>query len=155
MKFISHRGNLNGPEKSHENSPSRVDHVLNLGFDCEIDLWAEVSVEEEVNFSLGHDEPQYLLTNDWLAERQNKLWIHCKNFVALSELPRLKRNLNFFWHENDAYTLTSHGFIWVYPGNIVPSNGIFVLPERTCTDLSQIKMLPIQGFCSDFIAEMR
>ena len=25
-----------------------------------------------------------------------------------------KSNYNFFWHENDKFTITSHGFIWTH-----------------------------------------
>ena len=26
------------------------------------------------------------------------------------------QNFNYFWHQEDDYTLTSEGYVWVYPG---------------------------------------
>ena len=26
------------------------------------------------------------------------------------------KSLNYFWHQTDDFTLTSHGYIWTYPG---------------------------------------
>ena len=39
MKFISHRGNIDGPNPEWENDPSRIEDVLNKGYDVEIDVW--------------------------------------------------------------------------------------------------------------------
>jgi hypothetical protein len=61
---------------------------------------------------------------------------------------------NFFWHQNDDYTLTSKGYPWVYPGKMVPSNGIFVLPEECDLELSSIRDMTIFGVCSDFIGDI-
>ena len=38
MKYISHRGNLDGRNLKTENSPNQIDTVLSLGYDVEIDL---------------------------------------------------------------------------------------------------------------------
>jgi len=37
------------------------------------------------------------------------LWIHCKNLKALELVPS---ETNYFWHQNDDFTLTSKGYIW-------------------------------------------
>ena len=39
MKFISHRGNINGKNESMENHPLAIQTALNAGFDVEIDVW--------------------------------------------------------------------------------------------------------------------
>ena len=39
MKVISHRGNLNGPNKQTENTIESIKTAINLGFDVEIDVW--------------------------------------------------------------------------------------------------------------------
>ena len=39
VKFISHRGNLNGPNKKTENTVKQIDFVINEGFECEVDVW--------------------------------------------------------------------------------------------------------------------
>ena len=54
MYFISHRGNLNGPNSKKENSINYINNALNQNFEVEIDLWFEKN-----NFYLGHDSPKY------------------------------------------------------------------------------------------------
>jgi len=54
MKFISHRGNLTGPNPERENHPSYILEATANGFEVEIDLWYENG-----KLILGHDEPQY------------------------------------------------------------------------------------------------
>ena len=39
MFFISHRGNLKGPNKDEENKIEYIDKALKKNFDVEIDLW--------------------------------------------------------------------------------------------------------------------
>ena len=81
----------------------------------------------------------------------NKLWIHCKNMDALSQLNELDPSglkLNYFWHENDLGVLTSRGYIW--SANVY-KRGILVLPEFFATD-------PIEdtlGICSDYITNYK
>ena len=53
MKFIAHRGNLNGPEPDKENSITQIKKCIELGFDVEIDLRV---INEEL--WLGHDQPK-------------------------------------------------------------------------------------------------
>ena len=38
MIIISHRGNLDGPDKERENNPHFIDDCITKGFDVEIDL---------------------------------------------------------------------------------------------------------------------
>ena len=38
MKFISHRGNLDGPMKEFENHPDYINDAIKKGFDVEIDV---------------------------------------------------------------------------------------------------------------------
>lgn len=108
MKFISHRANLYGPEHDKENKPERILETIKLGFDVEIDLRVISG-----NFFLGHDDPQYEINKDFLLKNKSNLWIHAKNFEAAKILK--STSLNWFWHENDKFVLTSHGHIWAYP----------------------------------------
>lgn len=154
MKLISHRGNLNGPDKNFENNPLKINLALEKGYDCEVDLWAVESDDGQVNFFLGHDSPEHLIQEDWLSVRKTQLWIHCKNMLALAMLSESKHNFNFFWHNIDDYTVTSLGYIWVYPGHPVPRNGILVLPEKHHHDLKDLNKSRVYGVCSDFVGEM-
>ena len=54
MKLISHRGNINGPNKEQENHPDYITSALKQGYDVEVDVWLI-----DGNIVLGHDEPQY------------------------------------------------------------------------------------------------
>ena len=141
MKLISHRGNINGPNQSRENSPNYIIEALDAGYDVEIDIWYK-----DNSIWLGHDEPTYPIDIFWLFERKSKLWIHCKNVEAVVFLQECKCKFNYFWHQEDTLTLTSQGFIWVYPGKQPISRSIAVMPE-----LNQESILDCTGVCSDFI----
>ncbi len=104
MKIISHRGNLEGPDLSSENKPSQIIEALKLGFDVEIDVW---NIDD--HFFLGHDQPSHKIDSKFLLN--DKLWCHAKNLSALEKM--LKMNLNCFWHQEDDFTVTSKGFIWI------------------------------------------
>ena len=138
MILISHRGNLNGKFLEKENSKNYIDVAINLGYDVEIDVRYH-----ENEWFLGHDEPLYKIEYNWLIDRKNKLWVHCKNINAVTEL--LNSDINFFWHENDVLTLTSKNFIWAHPNKQPIKNSIAVLPELNNEDITQCI-----GVCSDY-----
>jgi len=145
-RLISHRGNLNGRSSSEENNPNYIDIALSKGYDVEIDLWFYND-----NFYLGHDGATYLVTLNWLVERSLKLWVHCKDLKTIEELKRLEdengiRSINYFFHESDDTTITSHGVLWVYPGKQPIKYSIAVLPEINKDDVSKC-----YGICSDII----
>lgn len=137
MRKISHRGNLTGP--SHrENQAYYLMEAIEAGYDVELDLWR---VSDRL--WLGHDGPQYLITESFLLEIGHAAWIHCKNLEALHFLNTVFPQLNYFWHQEDDYTLTSQGYIWAYPGQSVSSRAVIVdllledVPEDAfgvCTD---------------------
>ena len=89
-KLISHRGNISGPNISLENDPRYILEALSLGYDCEVDVWL---VKKELY--LGHDEPTYKTSMDFLSRHEESLWVHCKNFEAL-EYFNEKKQLNYF-----------------------------------------------------------
>jgi hypothetical protein len=142
MILISHRGNLEGKIPEKENHPDYIDEAIELGFDVEIDLWGI-----EGMLFLGHDEPQYGITQHWLNQRCSKLWIHCKNTEALEWLNMIGE-FNYFWHEKDTATLTSKGYVWAYPGKQPINNSIAVMPEIYNEEVKHCK-----GVCSDYIKE--
>lgn len=148
MKFISHRGNLKGKFLKNENLPEQIDYCISIGFDVEIDIRFISN-----NFYLGHDEPQDKISLKWIKDRKNKLWIHCKDLESLKNLNKYK-NINYFWHQEDDFTLTSHNFIWTYPGKQLTKNSIAVLPELYY-NIIDIKKLNCYGICSDFIGEIK
>ena len=120
MKLIAHRGNFLGPNKERENSLKYIQEALDAGYEAEVDIWGRNQLW------LGHDGPQYPCPMKFLMENKDKLWIHCKNLEAIHTLSEFNL-LNYFWHEKDKFTLTSHKFIWTYPGNRVCNRSVLVM----------------------------
>ena len=143
QKLISYRGNLLGSNPDLENSPSAIQQAIKKGFDCEIDLWVK-----DKKIFLGHDYPQYEIDIDFLLDINQFIWIHCKNLSAINYLTEKSDIFNFFWHENDKFTLTSKGFIWTYPNNEYDKNSVIVnlsaelVLEKDC-----------YGICSDYVSQ--
>lgn len=144
MILIAHRGNTAGPS-SLENSPEQINNAINLGFDVEVDV-RYINGE----WWLGHDEPNYKISSLNMFDC-SRIWWHCKNFEALTELNG--SNLNYFWHQEDDHTLTSKGFIWTYPGKEVGNTNVIVMPE-TVMSVSDIKLLKCFAICSDYVADL-
>ena len=150
MIFIAHRGNIDGKKPWAENKSKYIDSAIKQGYDVEIDVWF---ISE--TFYLGHDEAQEYIGLDWLLERSDKLWVHCKNIDAVEEFKRLEneqniKDINWFWHQNDDVTLTSHGYIWKYPGIPTIKNCIVVMPE-----LNNDSLKDCIGVCSDNVQDFK
>jgi hypothetical protein len=141
MILISHRGNINGRVASMENTPEYIDNAIRLNYDVEIDIWY---IDGKIY--LGHDEPQYEINYDWLNNRLDKLWIHCKNVDSLCWIKNT--NLHYFWHESDTVTLTSKNYIWAFPGKQPINDSISVMPEINNDDISKCI-----GICSDYVSK--
>jgi hypothetical protein len=146
MKLISHRGNLNGPNKERENHPDYIYEAIQAGYDVEVDVWWV-----DGKFKLGHDEPQYDFPFDLFNNFYPKLWIHCKNMDALSQLNELDSNgskLNYFSHEEDLGVLTSRGYIW---STNLYKRGILVMPEIFNKEPNEDTF----GVCSNYITKYK
>ena len=137
MLFISHRGNLKGPNPDQENKPDYVLLAAKANFEVEIDVWY---VNNEV--FLGNDKPQYKINEDFVT--YPKFWCHAKNIEALLFLTNKKSHC--FWHQQDDFTLTSNKFIWTYPGKTITSNSIFYMPEKSKDVIWQ----SAAGICTDY-----
>jgi hypothetical protein len=141
MILISHRGNLNGPNPERENSPGYIDEAIKAGYDVEIDIWLNDGI-----LYLGHDSIQYETSLQWLENRKDKLWIHCKNIEAIEVFNFFSYDYQYFWHQEDTLTLTSKNTIWAYPGKQPIQNSIAVMPEIYNDNLDHC-----MGVCSDYI----
>jgi len=152
MKLIAHRGNINGPIFSNENNPQYIDSTIKLGYDVEIDLRSK-----EHKFYLGHDEPQYHVPMTWLVSNRNKLWIHCKDLDSLTILSNTSVDFNYFWHQDDDFTLTSQNYIWTYPGKSFNSKSIVVMPEWNIALEQFVDILNYKcfGICSDYVEKLK
>lgn len=148
MRFISHRGNINGPNPERENHPDYIDEALGRGFEVEIDVWYKNG-----KLFLGHDKPQYPIELSYLTlpQRKGVIWCHAKNLETLDIL--LDNGLHCFVHNNDDATLTSQNFVWTYPGKKHVKNSIAVVPEKAGNKIDGKSN--IVGICSDYIHQWR
>ena len=137
MIYISHRGYINGVDERIENNPNNITKLLEKNIHVEVDVRYYND-----SFYLGHDDPKYKIDVNFLKHKN--LWCHAKNFETLDEIRKI--DCHYFWHQEDDYTLTSKGFVWVYPGKPLIKNSIAVLPEKFKQDISIC-----YGICTDNI----
>ena len=139
MILIAHRGNTEGPNPEYENSPAYIKYALSQGYDVEIDVWYM-----EGKWILGHDEPQYETDFNFLC--LSNLWVHCKHYASLQQMAKVGRGINFFYHTDEDYVLTSQNWIWAYPGMKGGEKTICVLPESL-----NLSVEGFEGVCSDYV----
>ena len=146
MLFISHRGNLHGPNPDKENTVSYIERALSDNYAVEVDV---IDYDDNGTFTLGHDKKQEEVSAGWITRKN--LFAHAKNYKSLSGL--LKHGAHCFYHTDEEYVLTSKNIIWCYPGVSYQNNSdcVIVLPE-----LYPMKAWrSAYGICSDYIAQYR
>jgi YrbI family 3-deoxy-D-manno-octulosonate 8-phosphate phosphatase len=144
MKFISHRGNINGKILDRENTTSYIQEALDAGYDVEIDVWM---IGKE--FFLGHDGPGEVVSRDFL--QNSRLWVHSKNIQAFLELSKYHK-INTFFQDDDLVVITSNGSFWNHSDNTIQHpNTILVSLEWD----SNLKYSDSLGVCSDNIRKFR
>jgi len=143
MKLISHRGNICGRFLDKENRPSYIDCALQLGYDVEVDV-------RYVNgaFWLGHDTPDYKISESWISLRNSKLWLHCKDIFSAIKLKNM--NVNYFCHTSDPYVPVSSGHFWVHDLTL-PIDHNCIIPLLNKTDVTSYTGNQPYGICTDFI----
>jgi len=150
VKYIAHRALFDGPDPARENHPDQILAALAAGWDCEIDVWWD-----DKHWYLGHDVPEHQVTKNFLY--RPGLWMHCKNLEALTRVATLRtvEKAHFFWHNTDDYTLTSHGFIWTYPGKELTEDAIWNQPEIDIDWRVNVKnQVECYGICSKHVDEI-
>jgi len=150
MKIIAHRGNLSGPNPETENTLEQIDKCIDLGYDVEVDIRYDVATDK---LMLGHDEPNNLVSWWCLANRSSRLWLHCKDIMTLHHFSSSTSGYNFFWHQNDDYTLTSKQIIWSYPNKTYTANTVIVMPELNDLNNDLLKVTNCYGICTDYPTE--
>jgi hypothetical protein len=139
MLIISHRGNTSGPNEILENNPNHIKGLLQSNIEVEIDVWFIDNV-----LFLGHDKPQYVVNENFLKSKG--LWCHAKNLDALDYM--LKNNIkNYFWHQEDNFTLTSSGYIWTFHNKPVTNKSIIVDFKQNWKDENYNSY----GVCVDYL----
>lgn len=143
MRWILHRGNTAGPN-SIENNPEKMLTLIKDGYELEIDLWYR-----DNNFYLGHDAPEYEIEESYLDN--SGLWIHCKDAITLEYMNVNKKYLNYFYHTDEDYVLTSKGYIWCYVGKPALENSVIVMPEKVLESYTWSELLSKNCIiCSDY-----
>lgn len=151
MKLIAHRANTNGPNSNTENNPDKIIECIENGYNVEVDIRYDIKTD---TLWLGHDTPEYMVNWWWLAGKADHLWIHCKDIQTLHEFSTKTSSYNYFWHQNDDYTLTSKNYIWSYPGKSYTSNTVIVMPETVNIDLKMLSVYNCYGVCTDFVDKL-
>lgn len=145
MKIISHRGNLKGIVSNKENRPSYIDCAIGCGYEVEIDI-RYINGE----FWLGHDTSDYKITKEWILNRIEDLWYHCKNLDAAIELKKLNPNIKYFCHSQDPYIITSTNHFWVHDLNLkLDENCIIPLLDEESVLKFNDKI--VYAVCTDYV----
>lgn len=147
MILISHRGNVSEILPNRENSPDYIDEAIAQGYGVEMDVRLVNGV-----LSLGHDFPQYDISLDWLLDRNKHLWIHCKNFAALSYL--IDKDVKTFYHQKENHTIINNcNLIWSHELSEADENSI--IPLLSKEDIAKPHPKNVYGICSDFVELLR
>lgn len=145
MLLISHRGNINSVQPAFENSPHYIDNAILSGYDVEMDVRL---INNEIY--LGHDEPDYKISLEWLLERKKHLFIHTKNFGVLSYL--IDKDLRTFYHQKENHTIINNcNLIWSH--ELSEANEKSIIPLISKEDIEKQVKIPdnVYGICSDFV----
>ena len=110
MRFIAHRGNLEGPKPGLENTVDYLQTAFDECYGIEVDLQTVNGV-----LYLGHDNPQEIVTHTvWKLLEKPGVYCHAKDLQSLALL--ITHNCETFYHTNEDIVFTSKGKIWCYPG---------------------------------------
>tara|TARA_R100000008_G_scaffold47035_1_gene27800 strand:+ start:6045 stop:6506 length:462 start_codon:yes stop_codon:yes gene_type:complete len=153
MHLIAHRGNTHGSNPARENTPEYIEEAIDKGFDVEIDIRAQRHADSNwtYRYILGHDQGDIQVPYEWLLQHADKLWVHCKDLASLRAL--YGSPLNYFWHQEDDFTLTSQNIIWTYPLKNVTDKSVIVCFTKQEAE-SYIENYPVFGICCDWVGEI-
>lgn len=159
MEIISHRGNLDGPDPSRENTIEAITGAMALGYSVEFDVRML-----DGYFYFGHDKPQMPIDLAALSELNQVydgiLYAHCKTVGSLqkfSSCPDLHYEISRcsiipFFHDIDECVLLINGQVWIHPrvqltADIMLERTIYVSPGMI--EPGNLNGL-IDGICTDY-----
>lgn len=149
MLLISHRGNVSGKIEHLENSIDYIKDAIKNGFHVETDV---IFFNKSYYFGHCKNSVREKVNLKFLKQNSDKLLIHCKDIQSLFFIRNL--NLNYFYHDNESYTISSNQWIISHSENIPKKleikNTIVMLPEKF--GLSKKNLLKCSGICSDIIS---
>lgn len=147
MILISHRGNIDCVLPEQENSPAYIERAILLGYDVEIDIRL---IDGKIY--LGHDFPQYEISFDWLLDKRQHLWVHTKNFKALSFL--IDKEVKTFFHQKEKHTIINNcNLIWSH--ELSEANEKSIIPLLSIDDINRFRGTNVYGICSDFVSTLK
>lgn len=146
MMLIAHRGNTVGPSAS-ENKPEYLAEAIERGFTVEVDVWTTRG-----GLWFGHDRAEHLVPDGWIERYASSSIFHCKNLEALVSMRLI--GCHYFWHQEDEYTLTSKGVVWVYPHRPFLPTRNFICCQPDARTLPE-DWRGLGGICSDYVDNLR
>jgi len=142
MKFISHRGNIDGVRPAFENNPQYVDIALQYGYYVFIDVWYDSG-----NFWLGNKVKQYSIFEGFLE--QEKYICNPKDWKTFDKLFS-NEHIHTLWNDIDYYTITSKGWVWAHEHAEDYSENSII------THFNDMDVVPgVAGVCSNYIRSIR
>lgn len=144
MILISHRGNVSGINTDLENSPEYIDLAL-ARYNVEVDLWSI-----DGGLFLGHDFPSYRIEENYLDERKNRLWVHCKSVDCFLEY---HKRYHCFFHDKEDIVVTSNMYVITHVNYGIKEGCVAMMPEVHGYSIEQLSRC--SGICSDVIEEYR
>lgn len=148
MILISHRGNIDNIKPEMENRLEYIQAAIDAGYEVEVDVWVK-----DGRFFLGHDGPQYEFDPAWMYARNDKLWVHTKNFTALRTL--IDSNLRIFFHEQEKHTII-HNCKLIWSHNLEEADEKSIIPLLSLESLmSKYEEVKVYGICSDYVGILK
>lgn len=147
MRLIAHRGNIRGKILHLENTEPYIIDAIAQGYQVEIDMWYV-----NQTLYLGHDDPLYKTSFEFLHEHSAELLIHCRDLKTLEFMHNDKKlsKFNYFYHVTEPAVISSHGDIIMHShANRCIDNSIYMLPEILGIKNRYLKKCA--GICSDVI----
>lgn len=152
MKLISHRGNIDNVLPHRENTHEYIQEAIDAGYDVEID----VRCMSDNRLYLGHDNPDHEVTLQWLRDRKDRLWVHTKNFDALSYL--IDTDLRIFYHQHEDHTII-HNCNLIWSHRLVEANQKSIIPLISLEDVKESgdewMEQDVYGICSDYVGLLK
>jgi hypothetical protein len=134
-----------GPNPTRENAPSYIDTTISAGYEVEVDI-----NYIKGKFYLGHDTPDYEISEVWMEKRKDKIWFHCKNLDVATKFCDLQNGFKFFCHSSDTFVLTSTNHIWVHDLTMNLNNRS-IIPLLSKVDIENYRGPNVYGVCTDYI----
>lgn len=154
MKFISHRGNIFGPNPDHDNNPTWIKYLLSSGITVEVDIWYD---KKTSNYFLGNKEPIHKFYPIDYQHRFNQIIFDCKTVETYLRLQDfyttgVYSRPDCIFHQSEKVVHSTSGRLWFFPQYIPDftsnkcDDAVLVVPDKNKVPYTW------RGYvCSDYI----